>query len=271
MGATCAARGETQLEIDKRLLKKKVDKLNQELREVQKYRETQKSARLRSGIPTFAIIGYTNAGKSTLINALTEANVLVEDKLFATLDPTTRKFLLPNNQEILLTDTVGFIRKLPHTLVAAFRSTLEAALHDDVLLLLVDASHPLAQEHLETSYNILKQLKAQEESILVVLNKVDLCKDSSELERLKVRHPKTIAISATEKQGFEELFERMVQELSARRVILKLKIPQSEYPLVARLRRDATILYEEYEENEILLRAEIPVPLLYLFQPYQQL
>lgn len=269
-GGYLKGEGEKQIEIDRRLLKKKLHKLQEELKEVQRYRKTQKTARLRTSTPTFAIIGYTNAGKSTLINALTEAKVLVEDKLFATLDPTTRKFTLPNNQEILLTDTVGFIRKLPHTLVAAFRSTLEAALHDDVLLLLVDASHPLAQEHLEACYNLLKELEAQEESIIVVLNKIDLCEDRATIDRLQALHPKTVLLSAREKIGFEALFEKMVQELKERRVTVKLKIPQSHYALVALLRREGTILYEEYEGNEILLRAEVPLQHFYLFTPYQQ-
>lgn len=261
--------GEKQIEIDRRLLKKRVEKLQSELKEVKQYRATQKAQRLRSGIPTFAIVGYTNAGKSTLLNALTEANVLVEDKLFATLDPTTRKFRLPNNQEILLTDTVGFIRKLPHTLVAAFRSTLEAALHDDVLLLLVDVSHPLAEEHLETSYNLLKELDAQEESIIIVLNKADLVDDRSKIMRLRLKYAKTIEVSALKKAGFEDLFEAMVRELEKKRVTLTLKIPQSDYAQVSLIHRHGNILEEKYEENDILIKAEIPLTLAHQFTKFQ--
>ena len=268
-GGYLKGEGEKQLEIDKRLLKKKVERLREELREVQRYRTTQKNFRLRSGIPTFAIIGYTNAGKSTLLNALTEANVFVEDKLFATLDPTTRKFFLPNNQEILLTDTVGFIRKLPHTLVAAFRSTLEAALHDDVLLLLVDASHPMAEEHLETTYNLLKALDAQEEAIIVVLNKIDQCEDRDMITRLKLKYTKTVEISALNKTGFDDLFQMMMRELERRRITLKLKIPQSEYALVTLLHRVGNILYEEYEENDVVIRADIPLHIVHMFDSYR--
>ncbi len=268
-GGYLKGEGEKQIEIDRRLLKRKLERLNSELLEVQRYRETQRAARKRAHIPTFAIVGYTNAGKSTLLNALTKAEVLVEDKLFATLDPTTRKFTLPNNQEVLLTDTVGFIRKLPHTLVAAFRSTLEAALHDDVLLHLVDASHPLALEHAETTRKLLKDLNAVESSIITVLNKVDQCPDGNMVDQLRLKYPKTVVISALEKTGFESLTQLMMQEIAALRQVVKLRIPQSEYALVAVIRREGNILYEEYEENEVILRAEIPLALAHRFESYK--
>lgn len=267
-GGYLKGEGEKQIEIDRRLLKRRLEKLAAELREVKKYRETQKAQRRRSNVPTFAIIGYTNAGKSTLLNALTEAKVLVEDKLFATLDPTTRKFVLPNNQEVLLTDTVGFIRKLPHTLVAAFRSTLEAALQDDVLLHLIDVSHPMAEEHAETTYHLLKELHAQEEAIITVLNKVDLCEDRDKINRLRLRYPKTVLISALNRTGFDELAERMIKELAELRKEVKLKIPQKEYALVATLRREGKVLYEEYEENDVVIRAEMPVILSHHYDAY---
>ncbi len=268
-GGYLKGEGEKQLEIDKRLLKRKVERLSQELKEVKRYRKTQSAQRRRSGTPTFAIVGYTNAGKSTLLNALTQADVLVEDKLFATLDPTTRKFTLPNNEAVLMTDTVGFIRKLPHTLVAAFRSTLEAALHDDVLLHLVDVSHPLAEEHAKTTRQLLKDLDAQDESIITVLNKIDLCTDRSMIDRLRILYPKTVAISATERSGFDELAQMMMQELAQRRVVVKLKIPQSEYALVAVLKREGRVLYEEYEQNDVIIRAEVPIVLLHRLDSYR--
>jgi GTP-binding protein HflX len=268
-GGYLKGEGEKQIEIDRRLLKRKLERLNLELKEIKKYRETQKAARRRSGIPTFAIIGYTNAGKSTLLNRLTQANVLVEDKLFATLDPTTRKFVLPNNQEILLTDTVGFIRKLPHTLVAAFRSTLEAALHDDVLLHVVDVSHPLAEEHAQTTVKLLKELNAEHPNMITVLNKADQCQDRKMIERLRILYPKTVVISALQNTGLQDLLQLITQELSSQRQEIKLKIPQREYALVSAIKREGKILYEEYEDNEIILRAEIPLNLIHRFDPYR--
>lgn len=268
-GGYLKGEGEKQIEIDRRLLKNKLEKLASQLNEVKQYRKTQSASRRRSGIPTFAIVGYTNAGKSTLLNALTEARVFVEDKLFATLDPTTRKFVLPNNQEVLITDTVGFIRKLPHTLVAAFRSTLEAALHDDVLLHLVDVSHPSAEEHAETTVKLLEELGAQKDSILTLLNKVDACTDPNRIKRLEIKYPKTIQISALNKTGFEALFHTMIQELSKRRQMVKLKIPQKEYALVALVREQGRVLYEEYDENDVLIKAEIPLSLTYRFDEYR--
>ena len=267
-GGHLKGEGEKQIEIDRRLLKRKIDRLSQELREVTRYRKTQSVARRRSGIPSFAIIGYTNSGKSTLLNALTDADIFVEDKLFATLDPTTRKFRLPNNQLILLTDTVGFIRKLPHTLIAAFRSTLEAAVHDDVLLHLIDVSHPLAEEHAETTYQLLKELEADEETIVTVLNKIDRCQDRKMIDRIRIRYPKTVLISALNRTGFEDLSEIMMRQLSELREVVKLRIPQDEYVLVAFLRREGNVLYEEYRENDVIIRAEVPITILHRFDSF---
>lgn len=268
-GGYLKGEGEKQIEIDRRLLKRKVERLTEELNEIKRYRETQKAARRKGGIPTFAIIGYTNAGKSTLLNALTDAHVFVEDKLFATLDPTTRKFMLPNNQEVLLTDTVGFIRKLPHTLVAAFRSTLEAALHDDVLLHLIDASHPMAEEHAETTFKLLKELKAKDEAVITVLNKTDRCQDRKMIDRLRMRYPKTVLISALHKTGLDELAQMMMQELAGRRQTVRLKVPQKEYALVASIRREGNVLYEEYVENDVILLAEVPIASLHRFDSFR--
>ncbi|MCH9610800.1 MAG: GTPase HflX [Chlamydiales bacterium] len=263
-GGFLKGEGEKQIEIDKRLLKKKIEKLERELKTVKKQREIQSAKRKRSNIPTFAIVGYTNAGKSTLLNALTEAEVLVEDKLFATLDPTTRKFTLPNQQEVLLSDTVGFIRKLPHTLVAAFRSTLEAALHDDILLHVVDASHPAAVEHVETTKKLLEDLGANK-NVITVLNKIDACENPAKLKVTVGRH---VQISALQKEGFEELADRMMQELSALRKTVKVRIPQANYELVTLLHREGNVHFEEYEENDVVMMADIPLPTLHKFEPY---
>jgi GTP-binding protein HflX len=235
---------------------------------VRDHRETQRRARQRAGIPIFAIIGYTNAGKSTLLNALTEAGVFTEDKLFATLDTTTRKYTLANQQPILLVDTVGLIRKLPHLLVAAFKSTLEEALQADILIHLIDASHPMAEEQAATTLEVLKQLGAHERPILTVFNKVDLPSAQEQLLRLRLQYCKGVAIAAKEKIGFEQLEEAMERELAARRRILKLSIPQSDYGVIASILRQGTVLQQEYVEDNVEITAEVPMLLGEQLQRY---
>lgn len=261
--------GEKQIEMDRQMLRRRVERLQKELKEVESQRETQRSSRIRSGIPTFAIIGYTNAGKSTLLNALTKADVLVEDKLFATLDTTTRKFILPNRQEVLLVDTVGFIRKIPHTLVAAFKSTLEEAVHTDILLHLVDVSHPMAEQQAESTYHVLKELKAVDHPIITVLNKVDECKNPVVIHKLRIKYPKTVQISALKGTGFDQLMEVMIQELSRMRKTVRLRIPQSHYALVSELMREGRVISSEYEEDDVLLYIEIPRRLEHKVLPFQ--
>ncbi len=267
-GAYLKGEGEKQIELDRRMLRRKVDRLQEEIEEVKAQRETQRSGRLRSGIPTFAIVGYTNAGKSTLLRALTKADVLVEDKLFATLDTTTRKFTLPNRQEILLIDTVGFIRKLPHMLVAAFRSTLEEATHTDILLHLIDASSPTAEAQAVATHEVLKELGAEKHPIITVLNKIDACSNPLILHKLRIQYPKTVAISATTGAGFSELMEMMIKELSSLRKRVKLRVPQSHYVLVSEVMREGKVLSSEYEGNDVLLDVEIPRQLEYKVQPF---
>lgn len=268
-GAYLKGEGEKQIEIDRRLLKTRIDRLQKEIREVRLHRETQRSSRIRSNIPVFAIIGYTNAGKSTLLNALTGASVFVEDKLFATLDTTTRKHTLINNQEILLIDTVGFIRKLPHLLVAAFKSTLEEAIQADVLLHLVDASHPLAEEQAATTFEVLKELGAEEKPVITILNKVDQC-DSTALMQLRLKYPKTVQISALNRTGFQDLEELIIQELANQRKIITLRIPQSDYAIVSTVIRLGNILNQEYEENDVIIHVDIPAILAAKLSKYIQ-
>jgi GTP-binding protein HflX len=260
-GAYLKGEGEKQIEIDRRILKRQIEQLQREINDVKAIRETQRSAREKTAIPVFAIIGYTNAGKSTLLNALTGAGVFVEDKLFATLDTTTRKFNLNNNQDILLIDTVGFIRKLPHLLVAAFKSTLEEALYADILIHLVDASHPMAEEQAETTYEVLKELNADDKPIITVLNKIDLCPNRAILDRMRIKYHKTLPISALNRTGFEDLEEQMIQEISKQRRVVQLKIPQSDYHHVSEVIRLGQILNQDYEENDVVLKVSIPVAL----------
>lgn len=234
-GGYLKGEGEKQIEIDRRLLKKRIAGLEDELDEIHQYRKTQRQARQRSEIPVFGIIGYTNAGKSTLLKALTDADVFIEDKLFATLDTTTRKFLLPNNQDILLIDTVGFIRKLPHLLVAAFKSTLEESIEADILLHIIDMSHPMALEQAETSFEVLKELGAEDKPVITVLNKVDKVENPSFLTKLRLKYPKSVQISALNKTGFDDLLHLMIEELQKRRCVATYRIPQSNYNVVSEI------------------------------------
>jgi GTP-binding protein HflX len=260
-GAYLKGEGEKQIEIDRRILKRKIDQLQKEIEEVRGHRDTQRLSRMRSEIPVFAIIGYTNAGKSTLLNALTDAGVFVEDKLFATLDTTTRKFTLKNNQEILLIDTVGFIRKLPHLLVAAFKSTLEEAIDADILLHLIDVSHPMAEEQAATTHEVLKELGAGQKPMITVLNKIDKDPNPSAIHRLRMTYPKNVQISALTHEGFDELQEVMIQELSRQRKIIEVRIPQSEYAIVSEIMRTGHILKQDYEENDVVLQVDVPAAL----------
>ena len=258
-GAYLKGEGEKQIEIDRRILKDKIDDLQKELEEVRASRQTLRGQRLKSQIPVFAIIGYTNAGKSTLLNAMTDSDVLVEDKLFATLDTTTRKYVLSNNQDILLIDTVGFIRKLPHLLVAAFKSTLEEAIQADILIHLIDASHPMAFEQAATTFEVLNELNAEEKPILTVLNKVDKLQDPTLIERFRLKYPHVIPISALNRTGFTELEELMIKELSKLRKTVTLTVPQSDYATVSQIIREGHVISQEYQENNIIITAEIPI------------
>lgn len=260
-GGYLKGEGEKQIEIDRRILKRKVEQLQDEIKEVKAHRDTQRTARERSDIPVFAIIGYTNAGKSTLLNALTDAKVFVEDKLFATLDTTTRKFTLNNNQEILLIDTVGFIRKLPHLLVAAFKSTLEESMEADILLHLIDASHPMAEEQAETTHEVLKELGAGKKPIITVINKIDQVTSPSLVHRLRMTYPKNVLISALKKTGFDELQEKMIHELGTLRKIVYVRIPQKEYGIVTEIIRSGKIISQDYDENDVIMKIDVPIPL----------
>ena len=250
--------GEKQIEIDRQILKKKISDLQKNIEQIKKQRELQRKQRKKTKVPSFAIVGYTNAGKSTLMNALTDAKVLVEDKLFATLDTTTRQFSLPNRQKILLTDTVGFIRKLPHSLIAAFKSTLEETTESDVLIHLIDVSKKNAKETAQTSLEVLKELKADGKPIITCLNKIDELEDPSLLTYFKLKYPKTVELSALKKQGFDDLIDKMIKEIANLRQIVTLKVPQSYYKLVSEIIKEGRIISIDYQENDILIEAEVP-------------
>jgi len=261
-GGYTRGKGEKQIETDRREIKRRSERLRKELEEVSCYRHTQRSRREKREVPVFGVVGYTNAGKSTLMNRLTDAHVFVEDMLFATLDTTTRQFTLPNHQKILLVDTVGFIRKLPHLLIAAFKSTLEEAVQADILLHLIDSSHENALEHAQATLEVLKELDAQDRPIITVLNKVDLVAENPEqeatIQKLRFSYPRAVQISAVTGEGLDQLFEEMIYALKDRRQRLTLKIPQSEYSVVATAIREGEIFSQEYADNDVLIDVELP-------------
>lgn len=267
-GAHLKGEGEKQIELDKRLLRRRIDQLKSEIEAIENTRKTQRQARLKAKIPTFAIVGYTNAGKSTLLNALTQAGVLAEDKLFATLDTTTKSFELPNHQKILLIDTVGFIKKIPHGLIAAFKSTLEEIHYTDILLHVVDISNPEALHQAEATLDVLKELECAHIPTITLLNKIDELQDKAQLMRFKLKIPKVIPISAKTHEGFDRLLEAMQHEISNLRKIVKVRIPQSRYDLVSRLIKEAFVLEQEYVDNDVLMSVEIPKLLEHEIKPY---
>ncbi len=241
--------------------------------EQEEVRAFERQLRERTNIPVFAIVGYTNAGKSTLMNALTDAEVLVEDKLFATLDTTTRKYTLPNNQELLFIDTVGFIRKLPHLLIHAFKSTLEEAVQADYLLHIIDASHANALEQAETTLKVLQELKAGNRPVITVLNKVDRVDEAGPkareaLAKLKLKYVRAIEISALNGIGLDKLLEEITAVLKERRSRMLLTIPQKEYQLVSSAIRQGHIFEKRYEDNDVVLDVELPQDLVWQFQKY---
>ena len=248
--------GEKKLEIDRRLINDRIAQLNRELKEVVKHREIARAKRERNAVPVVAIVGYTNAGKSTLLNHLTDAEVLEEDKLFATLDPTTRSLKLPSSQEILLTDTVGFIRKLPHHLIDAFKSTLEEAKYADMILHVVDASNPQADEQMFTVYETLQGLKVQDKPIITVFNKQDRLEGIPVIRDFKADY--TVSISAKTKAGLGDLLETIEALLRQQKVYIEEVYPYSEAGKIQLIRKYGELLEENYTEEGIQVTAYVP-------------
>ncbi|MCR4999994.1 MAG: GTPase HflX [Lachnospiraceae bacterium] len=248
--------GETKLEMDRRRIASRISQLKKELREVVANREQQRKSRQRQNMPVAAIVGYTNAGKSTLLNALTDAGILAEDKLFATLDVTTRKLLLPGKQEILLTDTVGFISKLPHNLVDAFRSTLEEAVYADYIIHVVDASNPHWEEQMVTVYRTLDQLGVSGKKIFTLFNKVDQITDTD--RRFDRRADRTMQISAKKGINLEELQEEIAKMLAEDLQPIQHVFSYKEMDLVEQIRKKGRIYKEEYREDGVYIEADVP-------------
>ena len=249
--------GESQLEQDKRKIRGQIDRLKSELEAVKRRRATQRKDRKRAPVPNAAIVGYTNAGKSSLLRSLTGAQVLVEDKLFATLDTTTRKIALPNNQPLLLTDTVGFVRKLPHGLVQAFNATLEEAVMSDFLIHVLDISQLEVMEFYETTRSVLHELGADSRRTLVVFNKIDAVADNSVVAEMRARFPEAVFVSVKTGAGLEELVSRIGEFVADDLQTLELRIPQSRADLIARLHREGDIRHSEYVDNDIQMRVRL--------------
>ena len=257
LGAGIGTRGpgESKLETDRRIIKDRIAQLRQELNEVVRHREVTRSQREKKNATVVAIVGYTNAGKSTLLNRLTDAGVLEEDQLFATLDPTTRNLKLENGQEILLTDTVGFIRKLPHHLIEAFRSTLEEAKYADIILHVVDASNPQKDKHMHIVYDTLDQLGVKDKKIITLFNKMDRVTTQEAWKDFKA--DQSICMQAKNRIGFEELLDGIESILRERKVLIERLFSYDEAGKIQEIRKNGELLSEEYREDGIFVRAYI--------------
>ena len=248
--------GETKLEADRRTIRNRISSITRELETVRQRRTVQRQKRRDADLPLVALVGYTNAGKSSLLNTLTGAKVPVEDKLFATLDPTTRRYTLPDGQALLLTDTVGFIQKLPHHLIMAFRATMEEVVDADMLLHVVDASHPQAVEHCEAVFDVLREIDAADHPVITVLNKSDLPESGPMIERLHHAYPKSVAVSAVTGDGLDDLAEMISEELSSWRVRIEELVPYGD-PVLGLIRARGRIISEVYREDGVAIVAEV--------------
>ena len=248
--------GEKKLEMDRRLIKSRIAQLGRELKDVRQHREVTRESRSRNHIPVAAIVGYTNAGKSTLLNELTGVNVLAEDKLFATLDPTTRQRKLPGGQEILLTDTVGFIRKLPHHLIEAFKSTLEEAKYADLILHVADASNPQMDEQMYIVYETLKSLQVTDKPVITVFNKQDKVEDDRIIRDFHADY--TVKISARTGMGIPELLETVEAVLREQKVFIEKLYSYQEAGKIQLIRKYGELQEEDYREDGIFVRAYVP-------------
>lgn len=249
--------GEKKLEMDRRLIKGRIAQLNRELKDVKRHREVTREQRSRNQVPVVAIVGYTNAGKSTLLNTLTGADVLEEDKLFATLDPTTRNLRLPSKQEILLTDTVGFIRKLPHHLIEAFKSTLEEAKYADIILHVVDVSNPQMDDQMYIVYETLMNLEVKNKPVITAFNKQDKVDGEAILRDFKADH--VVNISAKTGEGLENLQNVIEEVLREQKILIEQLYPYADAGKIQLIRKYGELLEEEYREEGIFAKGYIPI------------
>ena len=252
--------GETKLETDRRRILQRISKLERELKKAAGHRETQRKQRRKSDIPQVAIVGYTNAGKSTLLNALTNANALVEDRLFATLDPTVRRLDLPDNQAVLLADTVGFVRRLPHGLIESFQSTLAEASEADLLIHLVDATDDQPSGQIAAVREVLEEINANEIPELLVFNKVDALSDV-QLNRVDNLYPGVVRISALQGQGLEKLVSTLAETVARQMVTLTLRVPYDRGDVVAAAHRLGDVIEEKHDDHGTVLDVRVPSPM----------
>jgi GTPase len=249
--------GETQLEVDRRRLVRRMQRLETDLLRLTDQRRLQRKARRRSRLGSVSLVGYTNAGKSTLLNQLTDAGVLVEDRLFATLDPRTRRLDLPGGEAVLLSDTVGFVRKLPHQLVEAFRSTLEVVTESDLLLHVVDSSSPDPDSQIEAVHSVLDEIGAEDVPELIAFNKSDLPGVEDAVARLMARHPGSVAISALTGEGIDQLLEALGDRLRAAAQVVELVIPYDRGDILAAVHREGEVLTEEHDDTSSHVRVRV--------------
>lgn len=260
--------GETQLEVDRRDIRRRISHLKDELEKVRTHRQQYRARRKRSRIPVVALVGYTNAGKSTLLNRLSEADVYVADQLFATLDPTTRRVGLPGGNLVLMTDTVGFIQKLPTELIAAFRATLEEIVEADLLLHLVDVTHANAQAQAEAVYQTLGEIEADHIPALTVLNKIDLLPDPEKARQALVLFPKSAAISARTGEGIAELLDLINEHLFEKYTHVLVRLPYQEGGLIAAFHDQGQVERVEQTHQGVLIQGKLPGRLLARYQPF---
>lgn len=260
--------GETQLEVDRRDIRRRISQLKKELEKVRAHRQRHRSRRREANIPVVSLVGYTNAGKSTLINQLAEAEVYVADQLFATLDPTTRRVMLPDSQQILVTDTVGFIQKLPTTLVAAFRATLEEIAEADLLLHVVDVTHPQALSQVEAVHNTLREIGADDIPSLPILNKIDRLDDPDKARLAMDSFDEAVAISALRGDGIEVLLEKVKEKLFESYLRVSVEVPYNRGDLISLFHEEGQVASVTNEYEGVLIQGKLPIRLHARFKDY---
>lgn len=253
--------GEQKLEMDRRRIRERIARLKDELEKIHLRREGLRRKRHESELASISLVGYTNAGKSTLLNALTDSDVITQDRLFSTLDPTARRLILPNNQKAVFIDTVGFLHNLPHHLIEAFKATLEEVVESDIIIHVLDASSPVVHELNQAVYEVLRELGAENKTVIVALNKIDKVEEKSVIERLKKEFDNAIPISALKKENLEELVRRISMILFASLVYVKALVPQSEGKLLSQIHEEGSIIKTEFKGDSVYFEADVPTRL----------